>query len=249
MFLTINNLYSTFGLPTLESNGGIAARESLNGSAIAVYIPIDQKCDQAAQWYGRVCYNLAGRDGDWFDVCFISPGNWDTKEGSCPPGEMCVPIRVRDHDDTRDKDAINCVSRPTQPTVNAPNRQSGVVTVQNAISGASQHIVSVDITSNLPEASVSAVLEGMCHLSSPSLSIYLCYAGSDQNYPIAGNKNIVGTLRGTVLKLCTYNTTYRDCVPTLRYPLRAGFDIIDFTFGLSSKQVVRFYYTISAGGT
>jgi hypothetical protein len=173
-FLTITNLYLASALPALEPKGDIAVRESLPGSAIAVYIPIDQKCDHREQWYARVCYGQTGRDGDWFDACVVPPPqNLATKDGSCDPGEMCVPIKVRDPDDTRNKDSINCMARPTQRTQTAPNRQSGVITVVNTISGAQQHIVSVDVTTNLPEASVSAVLEGRYHLSSSSLSIYL----------------------------------------------------------------------------
>ena len=118
-FLTITNLYLASALPALEP---IAVRESLPGSVTAVYIPIDQKCDHWEQWYGRVCYNIAGLDSEWFDVCVVGPppNNLVMKEGSCKPGEMCVPIRVRDLDDTRDKDAINCMRRPTQPTETAP---------------------------------------------------------------------------------------------------------------------------------
>ena len=161
-FITITNLYLAFALPATEPKGDIVVRESL---AIAVYIPIDQKCDQREQWYGRHCFNVAGLDNEWFDTCLVDPATngFETKAGSCQPDEMCVPIRVRDVDDTRDKDSINCMRRPTKPKETAPNRQSGVVTVINTISGAQQHIVSVDITTNLPEASVSAVLEGRYH--------------------------------------------------------------------------------------
>jgi hypothetical protein len=69
------------------------------------------------------------------------------------------------------------------------------------------------------------------------------YEGTDANYVIAANAAIVGSLRGTTAKLCNYNETNRDCVPTGQYVLTAG-DTIDFTFGLAGWQVVSFYYAI-----
>jgi hypothetical protein len=60
---------------------------------------------------------------------------------------------------------------------------------------------------------------------------------------VAANDDIVGSLRGTTAKTCSYNVTNRDCVPTGQYTLKAG-DIIDFSFGLYGFQDVRLYYAI-----
>ena len=71
------------------------------------------------------------------------------------------------------------------------------------------------------------------------------YEGTDSNYVVAANKAIVGTLRNTATKLCDYNETNRDCVPTGQYVFTVG-DTIDFTFGLGGLQKVFFYYAILA---
>jgi hypothetical protein len=69
------------------------------------------------------------------------------------------------------------------------------------------------------------------------------HEGTNANYVIAANKAIVATLRSTTVKLCNYDVTNRDCIPTGQYALTAG-DNIDFTFGLGDRQVVWFYYAI-----
>jgi hypothetical protein len=74
------------------------------------------------------------------------------------------------------------------------------------------------------------------------------YEGTDSNYVVAANKAIVGTLRNTATKLCDYNETNRDCVPSGQYTLTTGNDI-DFTFGLGGLQEVYFYYAILTNKT
>jgi hypothetical protein len=69
------------------------------------------------------------------------------------------------------------------------------------------------------------------------------FEGTDGNYGVAANAAIVSSLRGTIAKTCNYNVTNRDCVPTGQYDLSKG-NILDFTFGLDTGQVVRFYYAI-----
>jgi hypothetical protein len=73
------------------------------------------------------------------------------------------------------------------------------------------------------------------------------YAGTDDNFVIAANNAIVGNLRGTTLKLCSYNTTNRVCVPTDPHTLTSG-DVVDFTVGLAPAQNVRFYYAMFGSG-
>ena len=80
----------------------------------------------------------------------------------------------------------------------------------------------------------------------PHLAISLTvpnFEGTDGNYGVAANAAIVSSLRGTIAKTCNYNATNRDCVPTGQYDLSKG-NILDFTFGLDSGQVIRFYYAI-----
>ena len=82
----------------------------------------------------------------------------------------------------------------------------------------------------------------------PCLSIYILYAGSDQNFVVRPGTSLVGSLRGAGgLKLCDYNAINVDCLPTIPRTLVAG-DIIDFTFTLSGTQVVRVYYAIGSMG-
>jgi hypothetical protein len=71
----------------------------------------------------------------------------------------------------------------------------------------------------------------------------LNFEGTDGNYGVAANAAIVSSLHGTITKTCNYNITNRDCVPTGQYDLSKG-NILDFTFGLDTGQVVRFYYAI-----
>lgn len=158
-FLTINNIYSTFASPTPESKGGIAARESLSGSASAVYTPANQKCRVSIEWQSRTCYNLNGNDGDWFDNCYTGR-HYITKSGTCPPNQMCRDTLAQDRNDPSPKRTITCITRPTGYVDLAPNQQSGVEVVQN-LAGINP-IVSVTIANTIPQAVVSAVLEGMC---------------------------------------------------------------------------------------
>jgi len=47
----------------------------------------------------------------------------------------------------------------------------------------------------------------------------------------------------TTTNTCDYNVSNRDCVPTGLYDFTKG-NILDFSFGLESGQIVRFYYAI-----
>ena len=78
----------------------------------------------------------------------------------------------------------------------------------------------------------------------PSISLHSTianYEGTHENYVIASSS--VATLRRTTMKLCDYNETNRDCVPTGKPTLTAG-DTVDFNF--IHLQTVFFYYAIIA---
>jgi len=81
--------------------------------------------------------------------------------------------------DNPPSDTIICIDRPINNTQLAPDQQSGVYVVTNAgNSNPAQRIVSVGIQTNLADATVAAYMEG-----------------TDENYLVAANKAIVGSLR------------------------------------------------------
>lgn len=69
------------------------------------------------------------------------------------------------------------------------------------------------------------------------------YAGTDGEYVVAAHSPIMGILHTTTTNTCDYNVSNRDCVPTGLYDFTKG-NILDFSFGLESGQIVRFYYAI-----
>jgi hypothetical protein len=166
IFLAINYLYSTFASPIL-SQGGVdpASDESLN-LVIARYMmyPDDHKCQEAIQWSTRVCTTHLD-DHSWVDVCRYNPLNpvpFYMVDGSCPPTTMCHNVIAQYATDPEPVETINCVPRATSRNQLAPDRQTGVYTVENhSNSGSSQHNISVILETNLPGATVAALMEGM----------------------------------------------------------------------------------------
>jgi hypothetical protein len=156
IFLTINYLYSTFASPIL-SEGGVDAGESLN---LVKYIPEDQKCDQASQWESRLCVTYNG-DRSWLDVCRSNQGGDPhyMVDGSCRPNTICHPTIIQNADNPEPVDTIVCVPRASTKNVLSPNVQSGVYKVENG-PGSSQHTISVILETNLPGATVAALMEG-----------------------------------------------------------------------------------------
>jgi hypothetical protein len=79
--------------------------------------------------------------------------------GACPENTMCQDTFTSDNPP---RETIACIKRPTSQTQLEPGEQSGVYSVSNAGSNEpAQRIVSVKIETNLVDASVSALLEGM----------------------------------------------------------------------------------------
>jgi hypothetical protein len=158
-FLTINNLYSICSAsPTLESTGGVAARESLNsrGQPVGVYRPADQKCDEITEWNSRNCHPNEG-DDIWFDYCKRASGSFYARQGRCAADKMCEDRKIQD------KETIACVDRASSSNQVGPDQQIGVEIVQNGDAlNAAERIVSVQVQSNLADATVAALIEGMC---------------------------------------------------------------------------------------
>jgi hypothetical protein len=160
MFLTMDYLYPTFASPIL-SEASIYAGESLNPRlAMARYIPDNQKCHQSSQWEARQCFTQGGSDRLWVDLCRSNPGAdvFYLMGATCAPHKMCQNTRIQDDDDPEPVDTILCVPRPTGNNLLVPGVQTGVYTVDNG--GNSQHNVSVTLETNLPGATVAALMEG-----------------------------------------------------------------------------------------
>jgi len=125
------------------------------------------------------------------------------------------------------KETIICVERPAQNIQPAADKQLGVFRISNGNGAAPKaYTVTVDLETNLADASVNALIEG-----------------TPGNYLVTPNEPMTGTLRGTTTQVCTYNETNQDCVPAGQHAFTAG-DAILFNFGLERGQVVNFYYGI-----
>jgi hypothetical protein len=155
----INNLYATSASPMLSADG-VADGKSLNlrTNSVVNYVPGDQKCPQASQWYGRECRPNRG-DRTWYDVCRDSPGQnvFYTGPGTCPEKTMCQDTITQDPEF---RDTVICIERPTDTTQVHPNQQVGLHMVEGSGSTDAQYVVSVEIESNLAHASVTALIEG-----------------------------------------------------------------------------------------
>ncbi|KIM86070.1 hypothetical protein PILCRDRAFT_333260 [Piloderma croceum F 1598] len=233
IFLTINHLYSTFASP-IASEAGLAAGQSLNLThALAKrdsdYVPVDQLCNVPEDWLFRNCFS-AYLDKVYVDECMDDyEVYW--KLGSCPQGTMCMNTFGPPPDYIPTIICLNIPLGPAgNPSGNPPaNGQVGYQQVSNAGNAAPvECIVSVELENDVTAGAVSAIIEG-----------------NDGNYLVAPNAAMVGSLRDTTAKVCDYNVSNRDCVPTGRYDLQQG-NNIDFTFGLGGDQAVRFYYSIIA---
>ena len=163
-FLAINTFSSHLSFasasPTLlatRSSGAInmTARDSLTGLG---YIPPDQQCTSGSTWVSRVCWDLDGGDGEWSDLC---TNNYAMQGWCALQTEMCRDILVQGEGDRAPKRTITCVPRATKSSEVTAGRQIGVIVVKNGPSAAQQQVISVPVATNLPAASVSAVLEGM----------------------------------------------------------------------------------------
>jgi hypothetical protein len=226
----INHLYSTFASP-IVSRGGVAAGQSLklmHSLAKRVYIPPDQLCDNPDDWVSRECVTGLS-DLEWEDNCHTDADVIYLRVGECPEDTMCQNTLVQDENDEEPIETISCISRPRNNNVVAPDQQSGVSRLSNTSSGESgpsQRTLSVMVETNLVDATVSGLVEA-----------------TDDNYVIPSS--IVATLRGTTTKLCDYNETNRDCVPTGRHTITAG-NAIDFKFIFAGFQTVFLYYAIIA---
>jgi hypothetical protein len=162
MFLTMDYLYPTFASPIL-SEGSIYVGESLNprlAMAMARYIPDNQRCLEPSQWVSRQCFPDDGSDRLWVDLCRSNPGVDDfyVEAAMCSAHKMCQNTKIQNDDDPKPVDTIVCIPRPTGNNLLVPGVQTGVYVVDN--SSNPQHTVSVRLETNLPGATVAALMEG-----------------------------------------------------------------------------------------
>ena len=142
-----------------------------------------------------------------------------------------------------------CIPRPAaNADPNTPEQQqTGYYPVEGTTAPVQNPAVSVTLAKPIALACVSAMIEGT--ISPIDLHLLLTvanYEGVDGDYIIEPDSPLVGTIRGGD-KICDYNATNRDCVPTGPFSLNTG-AIIDFSFGLGIQQLGRFYYAINGHG-
>jgi len=206
------------------SKGGLGDRslDIAHTPAKRAAVPPDQLCGEEANWRQRICVTEED-DRAWMDVCLA--GDYYFEHSTCPLHTMCMNVLGPGPEHVF---ISICLERPSGLINTGLKQQMGEYTVSSPISlGPVFRTVEVAISNALSMASVSAYLEG-----------------TDGNYILAAKTDLVGSLRRTTKKPCTYNQTNRDCVPTGQYNLCAG-DVIDFDFGLASDEIVRFYYAIN----
>jgi hypothetical protein len=253
IFLTVNNLYSTFASP-IASEDGVAAGQLLNlthALAKREFVPVDQLCTDPEHWLYRNCLSWL-LDSAWIDSCLGDDDVEYEKLGSCPLGTLCMNTYSPPPDYTP---TIICMARPERlngnPSGNPPaNGQVGSIYL--SVANVSTPAISVELARAVKGAAVSAFIEGTYRIFRLVLTCRFLlltvanYEGTDGNYLVVPHGAVmVGSVRETTQTACDYNVTNRDCVPAGKYDLELG-NHIDFKFNLSDDQIVRFYYAIIA---
>jgi hypothetical protein len=163
IFLTINNLYSTFASP-IASEDGVAAGQLLNlthALAKRDYVPVDQLCEDRAHWLFRNCLSWL-LDSAWIDTCLGEDEVGYDKLGGCPVGTMCMNTYSPPPDYTP---TIICMIRPSgpngNPSGNPPaNGQVGYYRLSEQGISDSTTAISVALVRAVKRAAVSAFIEG-----------------------------------------------------------------------------------------
>ena len=185
-------------------------------------------------------------DRTWQDECLVTVGDHQVTSmvvSLCPENTLCM------NDQIEGKLTSLCIPRPaavTDPDTPA-KQQTGYYAVEGTTTTVQNPGVSVTLSKSILLACVSAMIEGA--ISPIDLHLLLTvvnYEGNDGDYLIALEDPLVGTVRGGS-KVCDYNVTNRDCVPTGPVNLDTG-AVVDFSFGLDIQQAGRFYYAISGHG-
>ena len=112
---------------------------------------------------------------------------------------------------------------------------------------------SVHIERDRSAASVSAIIRGECHtLLMFTLLCFFAHLGIQLNlgnddFLISPYDYIVGSLRGTPIKVCSGNPLHpKECYPDeIGRIFKAG-DIIDFTWGMSSHRGILIFAIVPA---
>ena len=193
----------------------------------------------------RRCLSLLG-DRTWQDECLVTVGDHQITSlvvSLCPVNTICM------NDQIEGMLTSLCIPRPAaNADPNTPEQQqTGYYPVEGTTAPVQNPAVSVTLAKPIALACVSAMIEGT--ISPIDLHLLLTvanYEGVDGDYIIEPDSPLVGTIRGGD-KICDYNATNRDCVPTGPFSLNTG-AIIDFSFGLGIQQLGRFYYAINGHG-
>jgi len=165
IFLTTNH-YSTFASP-IASEEGVQLLNLTHALAKRDYVPVDQLCNEPTDWLSRNCLS-SQLDQVWLDNCMDDQEDEYSKLGICPPGTMCMNTYSPPPDYFP---TIICMIRPLgpagNPSGNPPaNGQAGLYQVSNANdSTAVERIVSVELGKDVLAGAVSALIEGMYHIS------------------------------------------------------------------------------------
>lgn len=157
--ITINHLYSTCASPIVSKGAG----QLLNLThplAKCVNIPPDQLCDNPGDWVRRECVTGLS-DLEWEDTCLPDHGSIYWRVGECTDDTMCQNTLTQDLGDEEPVETISCIERPRNNSQVAPDEQSGVYGVSNTSHSSHSRTVSVIVETNLVDATVSGLVEGM----------------------------------------------------------------------------------------
>ncbi|KAK8178771.1 hypothetical protein BC567DRAFT_87165 [Phyllosticta citribraziliensis] len=209
------------------------------------FIPDDQGCDQVDHWLRRIC-DANESETAWEDECVDTvTGHHYEIGGDCPPNTNCA-----EHIDTDGHEVIICEPRtpPRNDNVSRDGKRQKVsqygyryIPEVKAV-GNTQQTQSITLQVATGDASVSGFL-------------------SDENksYVLAPNNELNAYARGNTYKLCRSGQpagtpvgappahNIRHCNPLFRYSLIVG-SIIDFSYGLSTKQRAVLFYSIWGNG-
>lgn len=159
-----NHLYYSIFVSLIVFEGSVSAGQLLNLAHSLVKridIPTDVLCDSPAHWASRACVTGLP-DREWEDTCISDDGDIHWRTGECPDDTMCQNTLTQDSTDDVPVETISCIQCPQQNRLVAPDEQSGVFAASDtSTAGPSWHTVTVTVETNLVDATVSGLVEGM----------------------------------------------------------------------------------------
>jgi hypothetical protein len=165
IFLIVNHLHSTVASLIVSKVDGGQSLNLTHSLAKRDYTPNDQRCGDASRWRTRKC-RPATSDRTWEDECVTTFGGMTITTyvlSSCPLNTICSNILSPAPDY---KQTIACNDRPEGETESSGSGQTGVIAVGSVVTR--MHTVLVPVLSRVAQASVSALIEGMYYIFSPS---------------------------------------------------------------------------------